>query len=427
LLSPDKLENWRKQPGTQELFALLPELQVDLADAQSAQRAFDGMLDDTAMRVKPSEAARRGMNEEQLESMYGTKAFQWALQYEDPGKAVAQALASERPTMALNSLYRMVNEADFANSEFTREQATQGLKSAIFNYALRKANNTAGLPNGDVLQRELFTQIPGVSPNVKYSLSDFMVSKGLATQDEMDEVQKAIKTIRGIDEAFATGDFENVLFKNPSMAKLFYVRIAGATAGAAAQQQLKKFFGMPQMSGGLIAEQTGSDLVQRVLLRGPESQRIKVMTKMFSNPKLLAAMMKEIQDVKMKDNALTRIEKIIAPLAQQTGRRLPIGIRSTTEDITREYEEPEVIYDPRRPRPTMRQAAPQPAPQQPTPPLRPPQLPTQGAGAATSPGPQASAAPQRPPLQSSGPVDRARFAALFPEDRELMGIASLMG
>jgi len=47
-----------------------------------------------------------------------------------------------------------------------------------------------------------------------------------------------------------------------------------------------------------------------------------------------------------------------------------------------------------------------------------------------------SAAPQRPPVESvapqrqaatqSGPVDRARFAALFPEDRELMGIGSLM-
>jgi hypothetical protein len=204
----------------------------------------------------------------------------------------------------------MVNEADYKGADFTKEQAMQGLKSAIFNNALRKANNTAGLPNGEVLQRELFTQIPGVDPSAKLSMSDFLVRKGMATEDEMAEVQKMIKTIRGIDEAFATNNFENVLFKNPSMAKLFYIRIAGATAGAAAQNQLKKFLGMPQMSGGLIAEQTGSDLVQRVLLRGPETQRIKVMTDMFTNPKLLAEMMKEIQDKKMADNALnTRIAK----------------------------------------------------------------------------------------------------------------------
>jgi hypothetical protein len=134
-------------------------------------------------------------------------------------------------------------------------------------------------------------------------------------------------------------------------------------------------------------------------------------------------MAKEIQDKKMKDNALTAIEKIVAPLARQTGRRLPIGIRAVDEDLTEEYEAPE-------------QAAPPPPPvRQPTlPPVNqqgalvpPARLPTQGSGAAPSPVQQASAAPQRPPIQSSGPVDRTRYAALFPEDRELLGIGSLMG
>jgi hypothetical protein len=422
-VNPTKLENWKKKPGTKELYALIPDLEVDLTNAQSAQRAFDGMLDDITLQMKPSEAARRGMTDEQLTNHYGTKAFQWVLQYEDPGKAVAQALSAEKPSLALNALHRMVNEADYKGADFTKEQAMQGLKSAIFNNALRKANNTAGLPNGDVLQRELFTQIPGVDPSVKLSVSDFLVAKGMATKDEMAEVQKMIKTIRGIDEAFATNNFENVLFKNPSMAKLFLVRIAGATAGAAAQNQLKKFLGMPQMSGGLIAEQTGSDLIQRVLLRGPETQRIKVMTDMFTNPKLFAEMAKEIQDAKMKDDLLVRIEKIMAPLARQGGRRLPIGIRAIDEDLTEEYEAPEQPTPPPAP---VRQPTLPPANQQGAlvPPAR---LPTQGGGAAPSPVQAASAAPRPTPSTPSGPVDRARFAALFPEDRDLMGIASLAG
>lgn len=425
VVNPTKLENWKKEPGSRELFALIPDIEVDLANAQSAQRAFDGMLDDVSMQMKPSEAARRGMNEEQLKNMYGTKAFQWVLQFEDPGQAVAKAIASEKPSLALNSLYRMVNEADYKGAEYTKEQAMQGLKSAIFNYALRKANNTAGLPNGDVLQRELFTQIKGVDPSAKLSLSDFLVRKGLATEEEMADVQKAVKTMRGIEEAFATNDFENVLFKNPSMAKLFYIRIAGATAGSFAQQQLKKLFGMPQMSGGLIAEQTGSDLVQRVFLRGPETQRIKVMTEMFSNPKLLSEMMKEIQDAKMKDNALTRIEKLIAPLARQTGRRLPIGIRAVDEEVRQEYQDetppPPRVAPPPPLRPNLPSAPPQAAI---VPPAR---LPTQGGGAAPSPMQQVAAAPRPTPSTPTGPVDRARFAALFPEDRDLMGIASLAG
>jgi len=413
-----KLDTFKDQPGTKELFALIPDLEVDLTDAVSAQKAFDNMLVDASNMMSPSRAKQAGFTPDQIDRLYATKAFQSVLEFEDPGKAVAKALASERPTLALNKLYQMVDEADYAGSEYTRSQAMQGLKSAIFNNALRKANNTAGLPNGDALQKSLFGQLEGVQPDVKFSMKDFLIRKGLSTEDEMDEVQKAVKTLRGVEEAFATGDFENVLFKNPSLAKLFYVRIGGATAGAAAQQQLKKFLGMPGMSGGLIAEQTGSELVQRVLLRGPETQRIKVMTEMFSNPKLLAAMMKEINDKKQADAAMSALEKVFEPLARQTGRRIPLGTRPVIEED--DYEAPEPasrpINLPQNLPPANQQGA-----------LVPPaQPPTQGGGAAPMPTQLASAAPQ-PTNTPSGQVDRARFAALFPEDRELLGIASLMG
>ena len=419
VVNENKLDRWKDQPGTKELFALLPDLEVDLANAVSAQRAFDNMLTDVSNTMSPSRAKQLGFNEEQINNLYKTKAFQSVLEFEDPGKAVAQALSSQRPGLALNSLYRMVDEANYANSEFTREQAMAGLKAAIYNNALTKANNTAGLPNGDALQKALFTDLPGLGQNAKFSMKDFMLSKGLADEAEMDLVQKAIKTLRGVEEAFATNNFENVLFKNPSMAKLFYVRIGGATFGAAAQNQLKKFLGMPQMSGGLIAEQTGSDLVQRVLLRGPETQRIKVMTEMFQNPKLLAAMMKDINDKKQADAAMSALEKVFEPLARQTGRRLPIGVRPVVEEME-EYTPPEPEQRPMN----LPQNLP-PANQQGS--LNPPALniPTQSADAAPMPNQFASAATQ--PSPPSGPVDRARFAALFPEDRELLGIGSLMG
>ena len=300
----------------------------------------------------------------------------------------------------------------------------QGLKSAIFQNALTKANNTSGLPSGDVLQRELFTQLKGVDPSVKFTMKDFLLRKGLATEDEMENVEKAVKDIRGVQEAFATGDFENVLFKKPSLAKLFYARIAGATAGGAVQNKLKSLFGLPQMSGGLIAEQTGSDLVQRVLLRGPETQRIKVMTEMFSNPKFMSEMLKDIQSKEQADKALTRIEKFVAPMARQIGRRIPIG----TTYIRDEERETTV------PTQTLPRLEPVPVPQNQTLPsntqsgnLVPPvKVPTTDGGALPSPNQQAAATFLVSPT-SSGPVDRARFAALFPEDRELLGIGSLMG
>jgi hypothetical protein len=406
VVNANKLKALKQQPGTQELFKFIPDLEKDLADATSATKAYNAMLGDLENSMNPSRAKRLNFDDAQLETLYDTKAFQWVLQYEDPGRAVAQALASEKPSIALNSLYRVASEASMEGTEFTREQAMSGLKSAILNNALVKSNNSTGLPNGDVLQKELFGQMKGVDPSVKFSMEDFLVRKGLSTEDEMADLQKAIKTMRGVEEAYASGDFENVLFKNPSLGKLLYVRIAGASAGSAIQNKMMSVLGLPRMSGGLIAEQTGSEVVQKLLLRGPESQRIKVMTELFSNPKALAALMKTIKTKADLDSAMTILEKFFAPLARQVGRRIPLGLRVAEEED--DYVPP--------PQPVV----------PPNLPLNPTTLniPAQQPVAAPMPAQLASAAPQ--PSPNTGPVDRTRFAALFPEDRELMGIGSLM-
>ena len=436
-----KLRTFREQAGTKELYALIPDLEGDLASVEAAQQAFDNTLGNIANRINPSKAKQLNFDEEQLTALYDTKAFQTVLQFEDPAKAVSKALDSERPTMALNSLYRMVDEANYKESDFTKVQAMSGLKSAIFNRALLEANKNNALPNGDVLQKELFGQLRGVDPSAKFSMSDFLIKKGLVDETvaedgftEMGRIQAAVKTIRGVEEAFSTGDFENILFKKPSLAKLFYVRIAGATAGGAVQNKLKKLLGLPQMGGGLIAEQTGSEIVQRFLLRGPESQRIKVMTELFSNPNMLAALMNENLTKSAKDKSMSYLEKIISPLARQVGRRVPLGIIAADKAITEEYSLPEQTVeevvvpsvsggaDPMglfKPKPSM----PSNFPARPSP--------------VVSPTTQASAVPSPPPKPvNSGPVDRTRYAALFPNDsisgmmntQQLAqgGIASLM-
>tara|TARA_R110000772_G_scaffold22094_2_gene60043 strand:+ start:5696 stop:9439 length:3744 start_codon:yes stop_codon:yes gene_type:complete len=415
VVNESKLNNFRKESGTQELFRFIPTLERDLADATSAQRAFDNMLGDAENAIKPSQLKQLGFNDEQLNTLYDTKAFQWVLQYEDPSNAVAKALASDYPSKALNSLYRAANEASMEGTEFTRKQALSGLKSAILNNALVKSNNSAGLPNGDVLQKELFGQMEGVDPSVKFSMEDFLLRNGLSTKDEMADLQKAIKTMRGVEEAYSSGDFENVLFKNPSLAKLFYVRVAGATAGSAVQNKMMSLLGLPRMSGGLIAEQTGSEVVQKLLLRGPESQRIKIMTELFADSKALAAAMKEIKSKEDLDSAMAVLEKVFSPLARQVGRRIPLGVRAAAEE--EEYVPPAPPVQQQVPPPSNIQGSINPSAV----------APTTGGGSAPSPAPQVTAAPQRPPVNQSGPVDRARFAALFPEDRELMGIGSLIG
>jgi len=420
VVSKSKLDTWKKQPGTQELFDLFPRLRTDFETAEKAQSTFENMLTDISKKLTPTDARKRGFTEDQINSIYDREAFSLALQYEDPGRAVAKALNSEFPSKSLEALYRMADTADYSKTDFTRTMALQGLKSAIFKNALDTSNNSAGLPNGDVLQRMLFTQLKGVDPSVKLTMSDFLIKKGLATQDEMDNVQEAVKTIRGVQEAFNTGDFENILFKKPSLAKLFYVRIAGATAGGAVQNQLKKQLGLPQLGGGLIAEQTGSELVQRVLLKGPEAQRMKVLTKMFSEPELMAKMLKELKSAEEADKAMTAIEKFVSPLARQVGRRIPIGgiyLRDEEMELPQQQESPTS--------PEIKTT-----PEELTSLNIPAQAPTLPVGPAPSPVIQTASASLPQTTPQSGPVNRARYAAMFPNDPASalirQGIGSMM-
>ena len=122
----------------------------------------------------------------------------------------------------------MVNESNYKGTEYTKDMAMSGLKSALIQHALRQSEKGSStlLPNGNVLQKQLFGQIEGVPANVKYSLADFMKSKGLVDETvgedgltELGRIQKAIKTMRGVEEAFATNNFENILFKKPSLGK----------------------------------------------------------------------------------------------------------------------------------------------------------------------------------------------------------------
>ena len=432
VVNPTKLKNWRAEPGNKELMALLPDLDIDMANPINAQKAFDNLLTDISDQMNPTAARRLGFSDEQITNLYKTKAAQWALGFEDPGAVVANALKAEKPSLALKAVHKMIDEADFTDTEFTKEMAMTGLKSALFNHALTTARGGgAGIPNGETLQRMLFTQLKGVDPKTKFSLMDFMVDKGLVKNtveknqklSEVQQIEKMVKEIRGVQDAFDRNDFEGVLFKNPSLSKLFYVRIAGATAGGAFQNKLKSVFGLPQMSGGLIAEQTGSELIQRLFLFGPESQRQKVMNEMFTNPKLAAAVLKEVNDKAQADKAMSAVEKIIKPLANQTGRRLPIGIRATEESITEEYTPPQ------QESPTSPEI--KTTPEELTSLNIPARVPTPNVGPAPSPVIQTASASLPQTTPQSGPVDRTRYAAMFPNDSASalirQGIGSMMG
>jgi len=181
------------------------------------------------------------------------------------------------------------------------------------------------------------------------------------------------------------------------------------------------------IGGGMVAASEGSQVIQNMLINGPESQKVKYLGYLLQHPEEMGPLLRTVKNAADMKDALKALESGMSGMSRQVGRRVPYILREMTDD---EYEQqpPPAQAAPPVPRPAPAPVNTNIPPANQRGALVPPaNLPTQGGGAAPSPTQQAAAAPQRPPIQSSGPVDRTRYAALFPEDRDLMGIGSLMG
>ena len=203
----------------------------------------------------------------------------------------------------------------------------------------------------------------------------------------------------------------------------FYLRIVGSSIGSRAQSLIPG----DSAGGSLVAASAGSKAFRtaysKIFSNIPESMKMDVMTQMLKDPEMLAVFLKKGRTEKEKSAIGSRltsilVEKGLIPAgraAANFGRRaLPAIIREGVEETDQKMRQS--IND--------QQGAVAP----------PPRPPVQRPSPAVPPTTQASAVPSPAPAPaSSGPVDRTRYAALFPNDSisgmmkmRRGGIASLM-
>ena len=428
-LNVNALRRWMRQPANDRLLTMMPALRSDLENVTTARQLL-------AEETAAAKALNKERRQEEL-SLYELLPDKTL----NPATRVSKAisLTNERPFVELNSLWRYVDSVGedgftvmsgpFEGSTFTRDDVVGGLRRAIFDSVFNQGGKDGPIFNVMTAQKMLFEPHPN-SP-AKLSLADWMKAKDIISEDELKNVQKLISRMAQV-QAFSAratpGDLERFAEEMGPVFELA-LRVTGANLGSKVGQL------MGGSSQGLVAPAAGSKflrgLVQNQLFELPASSRSDIILGIAEDPRMLATVLRRGKQNRQEgmSNAMRFILRGLVDngILSNIRRTLPAVQNIGAADSEGTPQEEPVYRGPVPVQQAAPQPRPQPAPQQPVPPLRPPQLPTQGAGAATSPGPQASAAPQRPPIQSSGPVDRARFAALFPEDRELMGIASLMG
>jgi hypothetical protein len=254
----------------------------------------------------------------------------------------------------------------------------------------------------------------------------------LMTKDQVSNMRTALKQMMNIDDAFQKGNMEQVLFKNPTKAKLLAARSLGAIMGSRGMKSFNDMMGKlglgsggNSMGAGMIIARGGAESAQDFFLVAPEAAINKGMIEIMQDPDMFRELTLEIQNNAQYEASNRRINSFFANLGvDQTAKRQQILARPIIMDQTdyEQYEEPTVevenpksssgadpmgLFKPRLP-PNDQQGS-----------LAPVQKPSP-VGPPTT---QASAVPSSPPPPvNSGPVDRTRYAALFPND----SISSMM-
>ena len=444
-LNTTGLSNWMNQEDNQRLLQMFPGVAEDLQDVRKAEY----LLKQTKAQNKADEAAERA----------GIGLYE-LLPDKTSNAATAISLAispkQTRPFAIMNRYMRMINDvgedgftviaSDSQNygQTWTQAELRDGMRKAIYDSIFEVASNGQRFSPIEAYNR-LFAPHPNGND---VAIADWMIANKLVDVDEktgkspiLEDTKKFLQQMAKI-ELFTTK-------AKPGQTDEFFkdigegVKILAAMGGSVGGTQLRQMFGGGG-TGDLIAAgrgaRFGEQLANKYLAELPQSLQANRVQIVLQNEGLLRQVLQTGRTQREKDTLLRQAAGSFAKAyALDPARRL--GGEAIQEQFSYEGDvegdeiPPQVVpTDAGKNTPAtidqtapVNQAPPQSVPVnpsgqsiQPVPQPQPPQPQPQF----NNPGrfQQGSVAPA-----GGGQVDRTKFAALFPEDRELMGIASLMG
>ena len=338
---------------------------------------------------------------------------------DSPTLVVSKALTSKKPLTGLNELARIVDNP--ALPENVREQAKNGLKASVLDYAFTRAGGShSGNLRPSVIYDSFFRPIKNSINQI--SLAEWLRSKKLITEGEVENLRSMLGDMVKYEVSETIGDAENIVEGAGPMLDL-YLSITGSALGT----RLQRLMG-GEGPGSLIAAGRGAQAMRQAFLNVPQGLQIDVMTELMSNPKLLAEFMRKPKSARESLRIRKRLSQTLFNLGLAPAKTLPAPVfRETMEgDVERLYLPGE---EPKRDIPGIDSPLVQRE--------RSPVAPTDGAGTpeprpfivAQMPTAQQPPAPQARPSDSSGVASllpaggaqsnassQQRYAAAYPND-----------
>jgi len=333
------------------------------------------------------------------------------------------------------------------NLSVTRDEALDGFKSSFFEYLVfGQPGGRGGSSIQDPLKlyRDLFEKRLVVGGKTysrrgdrrRYdTLTGYLQKKGVFNEQEVAGLKKTLEALI----LAKTDDAAGMLGENFEEAKPildFALAVSGSAIGTKSQSFLTGGKGGP---GSIIAAGKGAEAMRNIFLRMPQNQRMLFTAELMQDPKLMAMMLRKYGDGDQKKGVVksvvdwlktngfsvaprrafsTSVQGDREPTSEQfdPGTFKNLFSRMSREEIRSMIDRGEVKSreDQKRAQEALRRLPPNDQQGAVAPPPRPP---VPRPSPVVPPTTQASAVPSPAPAPaSSGPVDRTRYAALFPND-----------
>ena len=315
---------------------------------------------------------------------------------ENPVSAIARALnvsaSNKTPIANMNRLLLLVENVKDPD---LKDRAMSGLKSSILEWAATKAGiSHSGTFSPSALYDAVFRPIKGSKG--KIPLMEWMLEKKVMNQAEASNMKTYLAEMVKFEAAEQSGEIGELVDKAGPILD-FYLGITGSVLGTTTQKIL---MGGNSGPGALIAAGKGAETMRKIFADIPAALQTDVMSELMRNPQLLATMMRKPRSERERRNIVKYTTDLLSDLGFRPARTaLPGAIREFERDTNEIYRAP-----------------PEPMPN-PLPDGYGSLAPEQRPSPVVSPTTQASAVPSPAPAPvNSGPVDRTRYAALFPND-----------
>ena len=432
-VNDDALADWRANNA--DLLEAFPQLDVDTKNAVTFQRSLE------FKEARKARLDKKGLIQDQLGVL---------LESRSPTEAVAVAFNSTNPAESLRNLFGLkkvaADRGGFGRGASVRSrnngrrqkiraagleeaEINNGFRTAMLTHALIGAGGEVGGPTS-TFDPKTFHKIlfQPVKPNAQVSMAELALKNGVLNEGEFKRLKfmsTQMVRLQAADAAGKLGDPAFVAQAGPMVD--FYAGIIGSAVGSSVYSSARGLLPGNLQSGQLAATTAGQKLIRNIFLNVPALQKMDMLDEVFMDAELVSKLLRKPTNPQDAERArLSFAESLREMLFTKGTEMIPFVGREAFEEDDNTMDAPylgapgfpeskrrnqeQYIDRIRRNLPTNdQQGAVAPAPRPPVPRPSPVATPTNQALAVPSPSPA-------PEPASSGPVDRTRYAALFPND-----------